>query len=121
MKKIGLFMLICAVALALCACGGSGGSQSSDDLASSKYVGTWKVDTISMKDVSESFDTEWTIILEADGTGQSISEDETDDFTWKLSKKGFKTEGALNTEFEDDGDGIKTKVIGVELHFNRAE
>lgn len=128
MKKLGLFVLICAIALALCACSGSSGqsstqssSQSSSGLADSKYVGTWKVDTISLKDVSEEFDTEWIIVLEADGTGKSMSEDESDDFTWEPTSNGFKTKGDIKLEFTDDGDGIKTKIIGAELHFNKVE
>lgn len=120
MRKLGLFMLICACALALFACGG-GSNASSEDLANSKYVGTWKVDTISFKDQSETFDTEWTIILEADGTGKSISTDESGDFTWELTNNGFKTKGSMNTEFVDDGDAITTTVIGATLSFNKVE
>ena len=119
MKKLGLFVLICAVALSLFACSSGGGN--SDDLANSKYVGTWKVDTISFKDQTEAFDTEWTLVLEADGTGQSISNNETDEFTWTLIDNGFKTKGGVNTDFVDDGEGIKTTVIGAELRFNKVE
>jgi len=119
MKKLSLLVLLCAVALSLYACGGS--NANSDDLANSKYVGTWKVDTISFKDQSEAFDTEWTIILEADGTGKSIGEGETDEFMWTLSNKGFKTKGDVNTEFVDDGDGIKTTILGANLRFNKVE
>lgn len=119
MKKLGLLVLLCAVALSLYACGG--GSASSDDVANSKYVGTWKVDTISFKDQSEAFDTEWTLVLEADGTGKSLSEGETDEFTWTLSSKGFKTKGGVSTEFVDDGDGIKTTILGADLRFNKVE
>ena len=119
MKKLGLLVLLCVTALALYACGNSGGS--SEDLSDSKYVGTWKVDTISFKDQLEQFDTEWTIILNADGTGESISEDETGDFTWTLTDKGFKTKGSMNTDFVDDGESITTTVIGAELRFNKVE
>ena len=74
-----------------------------------------------MKDVSEEFDTEWTLILEADGTGKSISEDEESSFTWKTTDKGFKTSGDVKTEFVEDGDSITTKILGAELRFNKAE
>lgn len=116
MKKIGLFVLICAVALALGACGGN-----SADTTDSKYVGTWKVDTISFQDTSEAFDTEWTLVINEDGTGQTMSEGETADFTWTPTDKGFKTKGGIKTDFVDDGDAIMTKIIGVELRFNKVE
>lgn len=118
MKKLGLFMLVCVMALALYACGGGNGA-SSTDYSDSKYVGTWKVDTISLKDVSESFDTEWTIELKADGTGTTTSEGQTEDLTWTPTDNGFKAKGAINTDFVDEGDGIKTKILGAELHFNK--
>lgn len=101
-------------ALVLTACGGG-----SKDYSESKYVGTWRMAKMEALDESEAFDDEWEITLNADGTGQSITEDGTDDFTWEPTDNGFKTSGALKVTFTDDGDTIRTNVIGVDLVFER--
>ena len=101
-------------ALVLAACGGS-----SKDYSDSKYVGTWKITKIEALDETESFDEDWEITLNADGSGQSVTKEGTDDFSWEPTDKGFKTSGALKLTFTDDGDAIRTKVIGVDLVFER--
>lgn len=103
-------MVFCALALA--ACGGS-----NTDLSDSKYVGTWKIDKMTFQDESEGIDDNWTLVLNGDGTGQSITDEETDDLTWELTKDGFKTKGGVKASFVDDGDNIKTSIFGVDLIF----
>ena len=140
MKKLGLLAIVCMIALALCACSSSGSGSaasasasgngsaasastsaaSSKDYSDSKFVGTWKVDTITFKDTTEPFDTAWTLVVKADGTGQSISEDETEEFTWTPTDNGFKTKGDVKATFVADGDSITTKIIGATLRFNKA-
>ena len=56
--------------------------------------------------------------MNADGTGQSISEEEdAENFTWEPTKDGFKTKGDIKLTFTDDGDNIKTKILGANVIF----
>ena len=119
MKKfisLSIVMLMVVSALMLTACGGG----SSDDLSDSKYVGTWKTVAVAIGDESEDLETDMTLIINGDGTGAMKSEGEEDsNFTWELTKDGFKTKGDVKFKFKDDGDRIKTKIIGVELIFEK--
>ncbi len=123
MKKIPVLLLSLAMvmAFALSACG-----SSSEDLSNSKYVGSWQADTISVADESEDLDAVYMLTLSEDGTGSftSIDEDgneEVSNITWSLTSDGFKTKGDTKLKFTDEGDGIKTSVIGVDLHFSRVK
>ena len=121
MKKT-ITLLVCAVMIISCvalltACGGGNG----EDLSDSKYVGTWKASTMALEDESEALSEEWVLTLNADGTGQFVSEEETTDVTWELTDEGFKTKGDTKLKFTDDGDNIKTKILGVDLIFERQE
>lgn len=119
-KKIAVlisFMMVLTFALA--ACGGG-----SEDLSDSKYLGTWQSESISALDESDDFDS-MTLTLNGDGTGttHSVSEDgeEDADFTWSTTSDGFKTKGGIKLTFVDDGDAIKTSILGAEIRFVRAE
>ena len=121
MKKTLVLLLsfTMVMAFALSACGGN------QDLSDSKYVGTWQAGSMSLEDASADLKTFWTLTLNSDGTGTSYSVDEdgteeTSNFTWSLTDEGFKTKGDLKLKFTDDGDGIKTSLLGVELHFTKA-
>jgi major membrane immunogen (membrane-anchored lipoprotein) len=111
--------LVMILSTLLAACGGSSSSSgsSSTDLSDSKYVGTWKATTMSLKDETESIDFEWTITLNADGTGEYVSEDGPTSITWELTDDGFKTKGDAKLTFTDDGDNIKAKVSITEVVF----
>ena len=86
----------------------------------SKYVGTWETTNMTLKDQSESLDGTWKLEIYADGTGKSIDEaEEAEEFTWQATNNGFKTKGGLKLTFTDEGDGFKTKLLGVEIHFVR--
>ena len=54
-----------------------------------------------------------------DGTGEIVDEEGTSKVTWELTSNGFKTKGDTKLTFTDDGDRIKTKVIGVDLIFEK--
>ena len=119
MKKIISLVLITVMAvsmLALVSCGGE-----KEDLSDSKYVGTWKISKMSLADESEDFDEDWTLEIKGDGTGKSISKEETNDFTWKPIDGGFKTKGDVKMTFKDDGDNIAGSLFGVKLIFERVE
>ena len=93
--------------------------QKNEDLSGSKYVGTWKAQSVALKDKSETLDEEWILTLKGDGTGQSTSAEGTTDITWELTKDGFKTKGGTKLTFTDDGDNIKANMFGVDLIFER--
>lgn len=119
MKKIismAALVVLMFSALALTACGGGGGASSAD-LSDSKYVGTWKSTEMTLADESEELGAEWQLVLNADGTGQSIGEEEAENFTWEPTKDGFKTKGDIKLTFTDDGDNIKTKILGANVIF----
>ena len=120
MKKIISLALIAVMAVSMLVLVSCGGGEK-DDLSDSKYVGTWKISKLSVLDESDDFDEEWTLEINGDGTGKSISEEETDDFTWKLVDGGFKTKGDLELTFKDDGENIVSSLMGVKLIFEKVE
>lgn len=121
MKKLimlVLSMVLTVSCLALTACGGG----SSEDLSNSKYVGTWKIAEVTLKDASEELNIDYTLTLNDDGTGTFLAVDENgqedkSDITWSLTDDGFKTKGGTKLTFTDDGDNIQTKMLGVGLVF----
>lgn len=121
-KRLAILLSITMVfVFAFAACGGG----SSEDLSDSKYVGTWEMKSMSLGDEAEDFGEGYTLVLNGDGTGtftgvNDDGEEEVSDITWSLSDDGFKTKGDSKMTFTDDGDGIKTKILGVELHFVKA-
>lgn len=112
MKKIITAVIILSAMLMFAAC-------SSQDLSDSKYVGTWEVASISFAGETDDFSAEnFALTLNADGTGQFVSDESIDDITWVLTDDGFKTKGGSKMKFVDADDGnIKTKIIGAELIF----
>ena len=117
MKKKSILTLLTILALSLfvlTAC--SGGSN--QDLSDSKYVGTWKAVALEIAGESETPDGDWILTINGDGTG-SLAAEETSNFTWQPSKDGFKTKGDMKATFKEDGDKITTKVLGVNLVFEK--
>ena len=118
-KKLAVLLsFVMVLTFALAACGGG-----SEDLSDSKYVGTWKAESMSIGDTTEGIDGgEFTLTLNGDGTGVFVStedggETETSDVTWQLTSDGFKTKGDVKMTFKDDGDKIVTKILGADLIF----
>ena len=48
-----------------------------------------------------------------------VDKESTSNITWELTKEGFKTKGDTKLTFTDDGDNIKTRLLGVDLIFER--
>lgn len=114
-RKTAVFL--CIVMIASCVLlGACGGKQ---DLSNSKYVGTWKAESISAFGEESSLEGDWILTLNADGTATLEDGEEVSKCTWQETSDGFKLKGDAKMTFTDDGDGIKSKVIGVELHFTR--
>ena len=103
-----------AAASMLAACGGS-----SKDYSDSKYVGTWKATTLALKDESEELGASYVLTLNGDGTGQFVDAEDISYITWELTEDGFRTKGDTKLRFTDDGDNIKTNIIGVDMIFER--
>ena len=122
-KSIALILtiILSVSCIILTACGSGSGSGSSADLTDSKYVGTWKLSNINFMNDSSELDIDYTLTLNGDGTGIFVAIDgDTEDrseVTWELTDNGFKTKGGTKLTFTDDGDNIKTKLLGVELVF----
>jgi hypothetical protein len=127
-KKLAILIsLMMVMSFTFAACGGGGSSESSEgtDYSDSKYVGTWKVESLAIGSESEDVDDggEWTLTLNSDGTGKSVSVDgesgetEETNFTWEPTSDGFKTSGDTKLTFKDDGDGIVTKFLGADIRF----
>ena len=121
MNKIISMGLISAAALSAAALVAFRGGSKKADYSDSKYVGTWKVASMGFMEASEDIDEDWTLELKADGTGISITKEETDDFTWEPTDNGFKTKGGVKLDFTDDGDRIVGNLFGVKLVFERQE
>ena len=123
MKKtlVLLLSLMMVLTFALASCGGG-----DTDLSDSQYVGEWVAKSVGIADEKSDIEGgEFRLTLNGDGTGTfvSIEEDgdkEVSDITWSLTDDGFRTKGDTKLTFTDNGDGITTKVIGVELNFVRA-
>lgn len=118
-KTIALLLsLMMILMFALSSCGGG-----SEDLSDSKYVGTWRAESVSF--AGESGDLEggvFKLTLNGDGTGTFVSTDEdgkeeVSNVTWSLTSDGFKTKGDTKLKFKDDGDDITTGFMGVDLRF----
>ena len=123
MKKsvaIILFLVMLFSCTLLAACGTNGGTGEKD-LSESRYVGTWKAVSMSLKDETGSFEDETLLILNADGTATFSSGDDVSKCTWEETGDGFKLKGDAKMKFTDDGDGIKSVVLGVTLHFERQQ
>ena len=119
--------LMILLMLALTACGSGsggnngGGSESGVD-PGSKYIGTWKAVYMSIAGVQQEPDGEWFLILNEDGTGTLDVEGQAPSaFTWEPTSGGFKASGEMKVKFTDDGDRIKTKVLGTEIVFEKQE
>ena len=97
------------------------GSGKKQDLSGSKYVGTWKAVSLTLKDEVGEFEEDHYLVLNADGTAEFQSEDEVSKCNWEETKDGFKLTGDSKMTFKDDGDSVKCSLFGVELHFEKQQ
>ena len=75
--------------------------------------------TLALKDESEELGASYVLTLNGDGTGQFVDEEDISYITWELTEDGFRTKGDTKLRFTDDGDNIKTNIIGVDMIFER--
>ena len=118
--KRKLALLLCAVLLLSCTVLAACGKQ---DVSNSKYVGTWKaVNTTFMKEsisADEVFSGGFTIVLNGDGTGKIVSEEEETSFTWKEISGGVKTSGDAKMKLKENGDLLETSIFGMHILFEK--
>ena len=111
MKKALALGLALVMALALAACGGGGGGTS-DDPNLGKYVGD-QVDVLGWEPMSEIYEGENYIQLDADGKGTFCLDDSTTPLTWKLSG----TKLTITVEDVDSAAVLEDGVITIEDAF----
>ena len=116
-RAFSVLFLFLAACLLLTACGKS----EPKDLSGSKYLGTWRAVSMSLKDEVGEFSEETFLILNADGTAKFTSKSEVSECKWEETKDGFKLKDGTKLTFTDEDDGIKAKILGVELHFAKEE
>ena len=118
MKKhlVWILFLITELSCVLLSACGAGEKK---DLSDSRYVGTWEAVSMSLKGETAPFESECRLVLHADGTAEFSSEEEVSKCTWSETSDGFKLRGDAKMTFSDDGDGIKSVVLGAELHFTK--
>ena len=131
MKKTILILvvsLVTMVGMLLTGCGGSSDGGDGTDYSDSNYVGTWKATDIAFADESADVEEEigeWTITLNADGTGTMVAVDEegteeTSELKWEPTDEGFKTTGDAKLKFTDQGDStVQANMFGVDLTFKK--
>lgn len=121
MKRLTMIAVVSVMILSafvFASCGDQGSSEGTD-LSDSKYVGTWKAVSMSALGESEAPEDDWILTVNADGTGDLASEEESGAFTWEPIEGGFQTTGDTKLKFKDQGDAIVAKIIGVELTFEK--
>ena len=76
-KSIAILLSVLLVlsCFALTACG------KSEDLSGNKYVGTWKVDSLSFKDEEGELEGDYILTVNGDGSAQFVSEEGTSNCT----------------------------------------
>ena len=119
MKRTISAAVIVSIIMSMLLLASCGGNSSSADLSDSKYVGTWKCTALELKDESQALDHDYILVLNGDGTGQLSGDDGMNDITWELTKDGFRTKGDAKMKFKDDGDKIKTTILGASLVFEK--
>ena len=87
------------------------------DLSSSKYLGTWKLESVSMFSESGTLEHEHYLTLKADGTATIGSEE----YTWKETGEGIRLGGKSDLKFKDEGDKLTARLLIVTLNFKKVE
>ena len=109
-KRFTVFALIALLCLMLVGCGNK-------DVSNSKYIGVWKMDSISAFGESGELEDDYTLTLNGDGTAIFASSEETSNCKWQETSKGLKLTGDAKMSFTADGDALVTKILGAELRF----
>ncbi len=81
--KKSVALLLCLLRMFSCVILPACGSSRTKDLSGSKYVGTWKAVSLTLRDEVGERESETFLILNADGTAEFTSDDEVSKCTWK--------------------------------------
>lgn len=101
MKRLMAILMVCVMALALCACGGS------------KYVGDWEANMMGMK---------MELSIEKGGKGTMSAMGESEEITWEErdGKLIMDSEGEEVEAVIEDGE-LVMDLQGIELKFEKAK
>lgn len=92
------------------------------DLSNSKYIGKWRIASVSVLGLSEPLTNENVLILNADGTAQYTSPEDPREYTWKETGYGVFLDGKSDMKLTADGDKLTTRLLGIiTLNFERVE
>ena len=90
------------------------------DLSGSKYLGNWRLTSVSMKDKYEEPEEDYILTLNADGSASFTAQSaQVEDYTWKEADYGVYLEGKSDLKLKDEGDYLMTKVLGVTLKLEK--
>ena len=116
MKKFISILCVMAFAVSLLALAGCGGSK--EIPADSPYIGTWKAVRAELMggatEMDEVLEGEWIITLNADGTAEEQSTDESGIGVWSITKDGIKVklDGAKSAlKFTYENNELSTKMV----------
>ena len=118
MKK-RISVIVCLVMVLSCLAFTACGKSEEKDLSGSKYVGTWKASNLTMGEESGDFEDEILLVLNGDGTAEmtSSTDEEVTKCTWEETSDGFKLKGDAKMTFKEEEGGVKSSILGVEMHF----
>lgn len=95
------------------------------DLANSKFVGSWKPETIEFLGKKDDFKTESRLELKADGTAlmYSLNEAEEDKkaYIWKETDYGVFLDGKSDLKLKYIDDVLYLKFLGVSIGYKKVD
>ena len=89
------------------------------DVANSKYIGTWKCESMTIGSEKSAPENEIILTLNGDGTAVPASGDDVTNANWEELSDGFKLTGDAKMTFKNEEGGVKSTALGVTMHFVR--
>ena len=77
-----------------------------------KYVGKWKMVSVSVFGMTEPLSVDNTIYINADGTAKMVSPEDEKAYIWKETDYGLFLDGKSDLKLTADGDKFTTKILG---------
>ena len=122
MKKALAILCVLALAASLVVLAGCGTKKPGVIPADSNYIGKWTAVSAQFKgeaqDPNEVFGGDYTLELNADGTGSLISSDDSGPLVWWITDDGIGTNvdnAKKDMKYKADGDKLVGKILGIEF------